>query len=275
VLRVNALVSALHNALAAIVVVATGVVVLAVLEARLLDPRRGVLGTLARALRFARSPPPPSADHALGVSAAVLSTSVPVAAAVLWMGDPATGPVAAGLLCLGAAGPLLAAVAAGVDERSRLGLFDALSATTRRLLALVACAVAAPAPLAAVVVAVVAATVLVRARHRGAASLLPRWEDALDGRLLVMHRVGERATVVAVVVGAGVALAGVLRSRVAVSGGVDVDSPVVVVAIGAAVLFVAVVVTQRLGALRGEGLGGPLLLLALAALLRVVAPLVP
>jgi hypothetical protein len=267
VLTVNVLVVALVTGVTAIVAVVVGVVALAALEARLLDPRRGVLGTLARALRLALSPPPPSADHALGVSAAVISASVPVAAAVLLLADPTTAPVASGLLCLGAAGPLLAAVAAGVDERARLGLFDALAATTRRLLALVACAVASPEPVAAVVVGVFAAIVLVRARHRGAATLLPRWEDALAGRFLVLHRIGERATVVAVVFFVGVVVRGLFVGRV------DVVAHAAGVLAAGATVVVAVAGTRRLGPQHGEALGGPLALLGLAAALRAALPL--
>jgi hypothetical protein len=259
----DALSAALRTGSLALGVLFAGVVVLAALEARLLDPRRGVVGTLTRALRQLQTPVRASADHALGVAAAVLSTSVPVAAAALVVGDPAAGPVAAGLLSLGAAGPLLGAVAAGVDVRARLGLHDALVATTRRLLALVACAIAAPDPVVMVVIAPLAGAVLVRSRHRGPTTLLPRWEDGLDGRLLVLHRLGDRATVVALVCFAVVAA----RLVVAPAPGF---APLA--ALGAAVAAGAgpALLTRMLGPLRGEGLLGPLWLLAFAATLRVV-----
>jgi hypothetical protein len=267
---VSALVDALSRAATAIVAVACGVVALAALEARVLDPRRGVLGALARALRIAQTAPPPSADHALGVWAAALAVTVPVAAAVLVLGDPATSPVASGLLCLGAAGPLLAAVAAGVDERARLALFDALAATTRRLLVLLACAVAAPVPAASVVVGVVATVELVCARHRGPATLLPRWPDSLAGRFVVLHRVGERATAVAVACGVGVAAQGLLPVSLGEAGAV-IAGVAAVVATG----LIGVVVAHRRGPQHGEGMGGPLVLLSASAALRVVAALWP
>jgi hypothetical protein len=263
---VNAWTEALRTGFAATAVMVLGVMLLAALEARLLDPRRGVLGAFARMVRLLLQPPPALADHPLGVAAAVLAVSVPVAAAALVLGHAGTVPVASGLLCLSAAGPLLSAVAAGVDERARLGLYDALVGTTRRLLTLLACALAAPARAPCVAVAAIAVILLVRSRHRGDATLLPRWEHGLAGRFLVLQRIGERSTVVAVAAVAGVAVQEGLPALVAV------PSVVVVVAAGAAFSVVGVVGAWRLGPLSGEGLAGPAWLIALAAALRVFDP---
>ncbi len=266
----------LWTSVATLSLVGAGALGLAALEARLLDPRRGVVGTLARAARLAATPLRPSADHALGVAAAVLATSLPTAAAALLIADVERGslhPVGSGLLCLTATAPLLAAVAAGVDERARLGLYDALASTTRRLLALVACAVST-SPAALLAVAPWAVFVLVRGRHRGAPTLLPRWEDALSGRLLLVHRLGERAGVVAVAIAAGAAVrALVLPAWSASPAAAFVDDHVfgvtVVAVVVAALGAGAVVATRVAGPLRGEGVLGPLWLLAAAAALRL------
>jgi hypothetical protein len=261
----TALVAAASTGALAVLLLLAGVTALAALEARLLDPRRGVVGTLVGAVRLARAAPRPSSDHALAAAAAVLAVSVPVAAGVLLVGDPRVRPVAGGLLCLGAAAPLLASVAAGVDERARLGLFDALAATTRRLSALVACALAAPSTAGTLVVVVLAVVVLVRSRHRGTATLLPRWEDGVHGSALLAHRLGERATVVTLAIAAGVAVPGLVDDRLT-----PFAERVAVVAVPVVVIVVAVVIVRRLGPLQGEGVTGPLWLLALASCARIV-----
>jgi hypothetical protein len=273
--------SALGKAALSFVVLVGGVAFLGALEAVVLSSRRAFVGAFARALRHVQVSSPEAADESLAVAAAVLAASAPVAAVTLSLNEPALGSLATSLLCLGSVAPLLASVAAGSNERARLGLHDALWSTTRRLLLLVACAMAAPLPTALALVAPAVTFELVRLQHRGPATLLPRWHDAVAPRALVVHRLGERAVAVAVAVAGAVGIvnAGMghePRAPVVLSMGIE-GSPggtttlLWFVAVLLAVLSSAVVATKvspPLGA--NAGFRGPLAVVGVAAAARVI-----
>lgn len=252
---------ALLRGLVAVVVVVAAVFALAAVEILLLHPERGVLSMLSRARSQLLSRWNFGADRTAavaGLSAALLG---PAVAAALLATSTTLTLLASCALLLTLPAPLLLALGTGDDGRARLALHDGLAQLTRRSLAMVAIVIAAGAAqhsLLAIPVFAAALVVLIRGRQHGGPSAQPRFDDRLTGPALVCFGVAERAVVV--VVGALAGCAVMARSGLGFTG--PVAALLVIVA--------SVVVVRNLGPLRGEGVGGPLALLSISCLGRVV-----
>lgn len=249
---------AVLSGLLSTLLLAVGVAALAALESLWLLPSRGVLSTFARArAQFSvRSEGVDVVVGAAGMAVALLGPAV--AAALLAAAPTGSASLSAAALLLIVPAPVFLALGAGHDEHARLALHDALATSARRALVLLAVVCVVDARFVGVVVVGAAAVVLVRGRHRDTGSLLPRFEDRLTGPALIAWRSADRAVVVVV---AGLAGAGVYARLP--------SWPAAVVAAGA-VCVVGVLGARLLGPQRGEGLAGPVFLLALAVVGRIV-----
>jgi hypothetical protein len=248
---------------------AAGVVVLEALEGWRWSPERGALGTLGHSLRRWRRR---GGDHHRGTAVlatlmAILPPFVAAAIAVLAPLSPLLPAVVCALLLPSTVAPVLAALSADSTARARLSLDDALARTARSSL-LVATALVVSTSSWFAVLGPLLVVSLWRAHHPGGAGLKPSADAALGtGTELLLHA-GRRATVLVVTGLVANSIASALCGPQGMWG-----VPTVVVAAGCAVvvLWGSLRLIEWQGPLGSQGLGsrGPLLLLALAAAVRL------
>jgi len=267
------LVQGLTRGFLAVVALAVGVVVLQATEAWRFTPSRGAVGALGHALRVWRRA---WRDHEPGTGllsalTSLVPAAIAAAAIVVVPHTPMGRMVIAALLLPAVAAPILGALAGGSAARARLSLDDALMRSARQGVLLAAVVVvASTAWLAAVGALVVVA--LMRLHHPGPPGFKPRADLAVGDGTRLAQGAGERGAilvVIALVVGSILDLLGTATAAPIV---LLTTTPVGVVFIFVIVSWFAVRVVEWLGPLSMQGLGsrGPLLLLTLAAGIRLV-----
>jgi hypothetical protein len=246
---------------------AVGVVVLEALEGWRWSPARGALGTLGHSVRRWRRR---GGDHHRATAfAAMLTAVVPpcIAAVVALLAPPSPElpAVVCALLLPSTAAPVLAALSTDSAARARLSLDDALARTARSSLLLATALLVATSWWFALVGPLLVVS-LWRAHHPGGAALKPSADVALGTGTDIILQAGRRATVLVVT---GLAANSMAQ---ALGGALGVLPIVVAAACAVVVLWVAVRVIEWQGPVASQGLGsrGPLLLLALAAAIRLV-----
>ncbi len=234
------------------------------------SPERGALGTLGHSLRRWRRR---GGDHqrATAVLATLMAILPPfVAAVVALLGPPSPllPAVVCALLLPSTVAPVVAALSADSTSRARLSLDDALARTARSSL-LVATAFVVSTSSWFAVLGPLFVVSLWRAHHPGGPRLKPLADAALGTGTELLLQAGRRATVL-VVAGLGAHAMAVALCGPQGSWGV----PTAVVSAGCAivVLWLSLRLIEWQGPPATQGLGsrGPLLLLALAAAVRLV-----
>lgn len=269
----NDVVTGVLSGAAVCAALAAGVVVLEALEGWRWTPQRGALGSLGRSLRRWRRR---GGDHHRGTAVlatlmAVLPPFVAAAMAVLAPSSPLLPAVVCALLLPSTVAPVLAALSTDSTARARLSLDDALARTARSSLLLATALVVSTSSWFAILGPLIVVS-LWRAHHPGGASLKPSADAALGpGTELLLHA-GRRATVLVITGLAGSSMADALCGPGPTVGACAI--PVSVVAAGCAVvvLWLALRLIEWQGPPHSQGLGsrGPLVLLALAAVVRLV-----